>query len=419
MTLKILIEGWLSAWYELRNNKLRAVLSLLGISIGIICIISVLSSVDSLKANIKESLSSLGNDVVYIQKWPWMPENGEVYKWWDFYRRPVSNLSELAQLKEKIKSAEGTALMIFIENQIVKHKQSESKNTCPTGITPDYNIIRNLNFKEGRYFTEVEFEAGRNIVIIGDAVAQDLFYNIPSPIGQEVEILHKKYTVVGVLEKEGKDLLGFTQDNILLVPFNSLQTIINTEQYEPFIALKAKDGVNIEDLKIEIKGQMRKIRKLKPKDKDNFSFNQVSLLSNSIESLFAILNLAAVIIGGFSIIVGAFGVANIMYVSVKERENQIGIKKALGAKRIYILTEFLIEAILLCIMGGLIGLVIVYALFAGLSSVMEGMDVGLRLFIAPKFVVWGLVISILTGMIAGLKPAITASKLNPVDAMRG
>jgi putative ABC transport system permease protein len=419
MTLRILIEGWLSAWYELRNNKLRAFLSLLGISIGIICIISVLSSVDSLKVNIKGSLSSLGNDVLYIQKWPWMPENGEVYKWWDFYKRPVSNPSELKLLKEKIKSAEGAALMIFIENQIAKHKQSESKNTCPTGITQDYSIIRNMNFTEGRYFTDVEFEAGRNIVIIGDAVAQDLFYNVPSPIGQEVEILNKKYTVVGVLEKEGKDLLGFTQDNILLVPYNSLQTALNTEKYEPFIALKAKEGVNIEDLKIEIKGQMRKIRKLKPKDKDNFSFNQVSLLSDSLESLFILLNLAAVIIGGFSILVGAFGVANIMYVSVKERESQIGIKKALGAKRIFILTEFLIEAVMLCVLGGLIGLVIVYALFAGLSSMMESMDVGLKLFIAPKFVVWGLIISILTGMIAGLKPAMTASKLNPVDAMRG
>ncbi|MBP7477127.1 MAG: ABC transporter permease [Chitinophagales bacterium] len=414
----IFITSFATAFNELINNKLRAFLSLLGISIGIVCIISVLSSVDSLKANIKTSLSSLGNDVLYIQKWPWMPEEGQPYKWWEFFKRPVGNMEELNQLTNRVKTAAGIALIIFKEDEIAKAGDREVKNVSVTGITQQYNIIRNLSFQEGRYLTDMEFESGKNFVIIGDEVRNELFNSSQNPLGKYIEVMNRKYMVVGVLAKEGKDLLGFTQDNVILLPFNNIANIINIKEKDPFIALKAKPGVDMEDFKLEIKGIMRMIRKLKPKDKDNFSFNQISLLSGSIDQIFSILNIAAIIIGGFSILVGAFGVGNIMFVSVKERESQIGIKKALGARQIYILMEFLIEAIILCLVGGIIGLLCVYGLFALLDYIMAESDSGLHLFVATKFIFWGLFISIATGLIAGFRPAYTASKMNPVDAMR-
>jgi putative ABC transport system permease protein len=419
MTQKILHESLASAWYELMHNKLRAGLSVLGISIGILCIIAIMSAVDSLKFNIQSSLSSLGNDVIYIQKWPWMPENGEVYKWWDYYRRPVCNIQEMKSIKSQTAMAEGVSLVVFVEDQQAKYKQLDAQGTSVVGVTQDYHMIRALNFSEGRYFTDIEFEMGRKYVIIGYDVAKALFDNSPSAIGREIEMLNQKYTVIGILEKEGKDILSFSQDNVMMVPYHSISSVLDMEKYEPFIAIKAGNKVNLTDLKLELKGAMRKIRKLKPKEKDDFSFNQMSLLSQSVDSIFKLLNIAAIVIGGFSIIVGAFGVANIMYVSVKERESQIGIKKALGAKRIYILSEFLIESVFLSIFGGIMGLIAVYLLFGGLSMMLAWMEVELKLFVAVKFVLWGLGIAIATGVIAGFKPALTASSLNPVDAIRG
>jgi putative ABC transport system permease protein len=414
---RIFSESLSSSFFELWNNKLRSALSLIGITIGIICIISVLSSVDSLKGNIKSSLSNLGNDVIYIQKWPWMPENNEPYKWWEYFKRPAANLNELKALQPKVSNKASTALVVMIEEQIAKYENKNIENAAVTGVTQDYQYIRNLDYENGRYFTDLEFESGKQVAIIGADIKNALFTS-RDPIGKKINFLQRDYTVVGVLNKEGKDLLGMTQDNVVLAPYKSISKITNVEDYTPFIAIKPLVELNFEDFKIELRAILRKIRKLHPKEKDDFSFNQISLLSSSIEGIFMILNIAALIIGGFSILVGAFGVANIMYVSVKERESQIGLKKALGAKRIFILSEFLIESVILCIIGGLIGLAIVWLLFYLINLILAANESGLVLYVSFKFVVWGLVISILTGIISGFLPALRASKLKPIEAIR-
>lgn len=414
---RIFSESFSSSIFELWNNKLRSSLSLLGITIGIVCIVSVMSSVDSLKGNIKSSLSNLGNDVIYIQKWPWMPENDEPYKWWEYFRRPSSTLLELKQLQTKLGNKVYTALVVIIDGQMVKYENKKSENASITGISQDYPKIRNLDYTDGRYFTELEFESGKNVAILGADVKNELFLT-RDPIGKKINFLQRDFTIIGVLNKEGKDLLGMTQDNVIITPYKSLNKITNLEEYTPFIALKPISVIDLDDFKFELKAIMRKIRKLKPKEKDDFSFNQISLLSSSIEGIFMILNIAGIIIGGFSILVGAFGVANIMYVSVKERESQIGLKKALGSKKIFILSEFLIESILLCIIGGLMGLSIVYLLFYLINIVLESNESGLVLYISFKFVIWGLVISVITGIISGFLPALRASKLKPIEAIR-
>lgn len=414
---RIFSESLTSSFFELWSNKLRSGLSLIGITIGIICIISVLSSVDSLKGNIKSSLSNLGNDVIYIQKWPWMPENNEPYKWWEYFKRPAANLNELKVLQPKVLNKASAALVVMIEGQVAKYENKNMENASVTGITQDYQYIRNLDFENGRYFTELEFESGKNVAIIGADVKNALFTS-RDPIGKKINFLQRDFIIIGVLNKEGKDLLGMTQDNVVITPYKSVSKITNVEDYTPFIAIKPLVELNIEDFKIELRAILRKIRKLHPKEKDDFSFNQISLLSSSIEGIFMILNIAALIIGGFSILVGAFGVANIMYVSVKERESQIGLKKALGAKRVFILSEFLIESVILCIIGGLIGLSIVWILFYLINLILASNESGLVLYVSFKFVVWGLVISILTGVISGFLPALRASKLKPIEAIR-
>lgn len=346
-----------------------------------------------------------------------MPENNEPYKWWEYFKRPAANLNELKALQPKVFNKASAALVVMIEEQVAKYENKNIENAAVTGVTQDYQYIRNLDFEHGRYFTELEFESGKQVAIIGADVKNALFTS-RDPIGKKINFLQRDYIIVGVLNKEGKDLLGMTQDNVVLAPYKSISKITNVEDYTPFIAIKPLVELNLEDFKIELRAILRKIRKLHPKEKDDFSFNQISLLSSSIEGIFMILNIAALIIGGFSILVGAFGVANIMYVSVKERESQIGLKKALGAKRIFILSEFLIESVILCIIGGLIGLAIVWLLFYLINLILAANESGLVLYVSFKFVVWGLVISILTGIISGFLPALRASKLKPIEAIR-
>ncbi len=410
--LNLFKESILFAWFALMANKLRTFLSLLGITIGIFAIITVFTIVDSLENNLRTSIDSLGSDVVFIHKWPW--SFGPDYAWWKYMNRPLPALSELDEVKRKVKSAEAVAFHVNARKTI-KYKSNSIENVQISGVTYEYDKIKNFELSEGRYFTDLEAEAGRSVVIIGSSIAAGLFPPGISPVGKDIKMMGRSVSVIGVFKREGESMIGNSMDAQFLVPVNYLSNLIDikSENVDPYIAVRAKSGISNDQLKDELTGVMRGIRKLKPGGEEDFALNETQLLSKNFDGLFDIVGLAGAIIGGFSILVGGFGIANIMFVSVKERTHLIGIQKSLGAKNFFILLQFLSEAVFLSLVGGLIGLLVVFGI-TFLAQDAFGMDVTLSL----ANVVLGLTISFLIGVIAGFIPAYGASQLDPVEAIR-
>ncbi len=392
------------------GNKLRTVLSLLGITIGIMAIILVFTFVDSMENNIRTNIQSLGDNTVYIQKWPWATGNN--YEWWNYWQRPDAELKDFKQVQLRSLTAEAVVFMAS-RTKTVEFGSNSAENVSVVAVTHDYDRIKSFDIVNGRYFTLDESGIGRNVCVLGMAVAQGLFQQ-QDPVGQSVQVMGRKLTVIGVFGVEGESVFGNSVDNQLLIPINFARQIMKLNgNSNPLIMVKGKSGVEMEEMMDELRGIMRSIRRLKPKADDNFSLNEISLLSNSLEQLFTIMNIAGTIIGGFSILVGGFGIANIMFVSVKERTHLIGIEKSLGAKNWFILLEFLSEAVFLCLMGGLAGLFIVY-LLTFLASWALDVNIVLTWINVAK----GIMISVSIGIISGIFPAYMASKLSPVEAIR-
>jgi len=414
--LRIFNESVALAIRELRVNKLRTILTLLGISIGIFCVISIFSSVDSLENNLRTGIGKLGNDVVYINKFPWGPEEGDTeYAWWRYWNRPYATYEEMKRVQAAVSSAEAVAISVWMGGPVVKNGDRNVSNATLNGVSQEFNEVMNLDISAGRYFTPQESMSGTPIVILGSEVAAQLFAGGVNPVGKEVDVFGDKLTVIGVFAKEGKSLVNTSNDNVIMVPYFYLTSKVKIDgfQVEPAIMVRPKDGVTVDELKDEIRSVMRAARRIPPKVKDNFAMNQISIISGQITAIFGVLDVVALIIGGFAILVGGFGIANIMFVSVRERTNLIGIKKALGAKNYFILLEFLIESVILAIIGGIIGLVLVFFTVKGLSAAID-----FALVLDLRNILRGLIVSSVIGLIAGFWPAWSASRLNPVDAIR-
>jgi putative ABC transport system permease protein len=409
--LRLFKESFKFALDSLLANKLRTFLSLLGITIGIFAIISVFTMVDSIRNNIDKSISSLGDQVIYIQKWPW--EFSSDYQWWEYMNRPATAYPELEMVRDRCKLMSASAFLIQTDVTL-EFESASTEGVKISAVSDEYDRIKSFELENGRYFSESELRTGRNHVVIGAAVAEALFGN-SNPIGKSIRLRGDKVEVIGVFKKEGQNILDFGLDNGAIVPLNYARNIIDIrrDQLNPHIAVKAAEGVSNEALIDELTGIMRSIRRLKPKELNNFALNETKLLSNGFASLISIVNIAGGVIGFFSILVGGFGIANIMFVSVKERTNIIGIQKALGAKNYFILLQFLFESMMLSILGGIIGLLIIFLLALSLSAALD-MEIGLSF----KNLSLGILISTVIGLIAGIAPALSASRLDPVEAMR-
>jgi putative ABC transport system permease protein len=413
---KLVIESFVFALSSVIVNRLRTILSLLGITIGIFAIITVFTMIDSLEMNIRESLSSLGDNIIYVEKWPWAPEEGQEYEWWQYLNRPVPKYLEYQIIKEKAVNAQATCFCAFA-GRSVKYKNNSIDRASIWGTTEEFEGIRNIEISEGRFLTSFEFFTGKNMVVIGNTIAEKLFEG-ESPIGKEIKLGGVKVNVIGVFKKEGSSVFGGgSTDEIIVMPVQFMRTFVDirSENAEPMIWVMGKPNVTNEELSDELTQILRSARKLKPKSKDNFALNQTSLITRGLDQVFKVINIAGGFIGIFSILVGGFGIANIMFVSVKERTNQIGIQKALGAKRFFILLQFLFEAVLLALTGGVIGLILVF----GGATAVTGYELlgNFKVTLTAGNIVLGLTISAVIGIISGFAPAWSAARMDPVEAI--
>lgn len=410
LVIRLLKESFLSAISSLVVNRMRTFLSLLGITIGIFAIISVFTVIDSMKKSITDSIASLGNNVVYVDKWPW--EFGSDYPWWKYLNRPVPSAKEAEELKQRSKKSEAIAFMAT-SNKTLEYRSNSAENVTIISATEDYDKIRSFEIEKGRYFSYFESNNGSAKAIIGNTVAKLLFKEM-NPLGKEIKLLGRKITVLGVFKKEGSGVFDASLDNAIILPLNYGRNIfdLKDEGMNPIIMVKAAKNIELVELKDELRGIMRSIRRLRPVEEDDFALNQASLITQGFESVFQIVDLAGLLIGGLAILVGGFGIANIMFVSVKERTKIIGIQKALGAKNYFILFQFITESVMLSLIGGLVGLLLVY-----IGTIMGSRAVDMNFSMSFGNVFSGVLISVVIGIVSGLAPAISASRLNPVDAI--
>jgi len=411
--LKILNESFLSALRELWTNRLRTFLTLLGISIGIFCVISIFSAVDSLEKNMRASIDKLGSNIIYVTKWPW--DFNRDYAWWKYWNRPHATYDEMKRIEEKVPGAAAAAIVLYTDGKVIKYKDNSVENANINGVSQHYNELQNLEFQQGRYFTAIESNSGAAVAILGAEVREQLFPGGIDPVGKQISLLGSKVTVTGVFAKEGESILNNSTDNLVMLPYNFLATRVDMKQFgvEPSILVKAKQNVSNDELKDEIRGVMRNMRRQRPTEEDNFAMNQISIISNQIGNVFGVVDVVGLIIGGFAILVGGFGIANIMFVSVKERTNIIGIKKALGAKNYFILMEFLIESVVLSVAGGVFGLLLVYAVMLWANN-----NIPFQFVMSAGNIFLGIGIAALIGIVSGFVPALSASRLDPVEAIR-
>lgn len=409
--LRLLSESFNFAISALRNNKLRTLLSLLGVTIGIFSIIAVLAAVDSLDRKITKDLSSLDKNTIYLMKFSFGPSDIPQWKREQF---PNVEYDEYTYMKGAMTNTAQMGYQIFTKRESIKY---ESKTVSDVNVVPvshEFIDIQGLEFEKGRFYNESEANSGATVIVLGDEIAKQLFENF-DPIGKNVRLYGKRFTVIGVLKKEGAGLFGDSNDTTVFIPVNFVRQLYgdsNTTSTNVII-LKPEKGVDIEAYKGEISQKLRSYRGLKSGEIDNFFINVFSGFTDFIDNILGQMNVVGWIISGFSLLVGGFGIANIMFVSVKERTNLIGIQKSLGAKNRFILFQFLFEAIILSVIGGIIGLILVWIISFVLTKVAD-----FEFVLGIGNVLLGTGLAALIGLISGILPAIAASKLDPVEAIR-
>ena len=400
------------AMQELRVNKLRTFLSLFGITIGIFCIIGVLATVDSLERKVQGDLAKLGSNSIYIDKWEY--GGGPDKPWWKYVKRPSPKYEEMQFIKAKSSLTTNIAFVARTSNGSVSTSDASLSGISFIGASEDFSKIQALEISTGRFINEAEFSRGTPTVVIGDETANQLFGDAQHAEGKEITYNARRLTIVGVLKKQGQSFANvFDFDNCLLTSYQYFASIYNPDNNNPFIMAQGKTGVSTKDLQDELRGVMRQIRRISPTGEENFSLNDISVFAEQMTKVFSSITMGGWAIAGLSLIVGAFGVANIMFVTVRERTSQIGLKKAIGAKNRTILTEFLLESAFLCIVGGVFGLVLVWILTLFLGTVMP-----FPIFIAPNIILLALSVCVGLGILSGIIPASIAARMNPVVAIR-
>ncbi len=409
--LRLIKESFTFAMTALSNNKLRTLLSLLGVTIGIFSIIAVLTAVDSLDRKIKKELSVLDKNTIYLAKFSFGPS--EIPRW-KRDQFPDVTYEEYEYLKTALPDAKELAFQLFVGRESIKYNEKSVSSVNVVPVSYEFIDIQGLEFNSGRFYNEAEAYSGAAVVVIGDEIANTLFEGI-DPIGKEVRIYGQRFNVIGVLKKQGQGMFGDSNDTSIFIPVNYLRRRFgdNNDTMTPVIVIKPQKEIDMEAFKADLTQKLRSYRGMKTGDIDNFFINVLSGFTDLLDSFIGSLRFGGIIISIFSFFVGGFGIANIMFVSVKERTNLIGIQKSLGAKNKFILFQFLFESVILCVIGGIIGLIIVWLLAMLLTQVLD-----FEFVLSFANIAIGTGLSIVVGIVSGILPAISASRLDPVEAIR-
>lgn len=409
--LRLIKESFTFAMNALRNNKLRTLLSLLGVTIGIFSIIAVLTAVDSLDRKFKKELSVLDKNTIYLAKFSFGPS--EIPRW-KRDQFPHVTYEEYEYLKTALPDAKELAFQLFVGRENIKYNEKTVSDINVVPVSYEFIDIQGLEFKSGRFYNEAEANSGAAVVVIGDEIANNLFEET-DPIGKEVRIYGQRFNVIGVLKKQGQGMFGDSNDTSIFIPVNYLRRRFgdNNDTMNPIIVIKPEKGIDMEAFKADLTQKLRSFRGVKTGDIDNFFINVLSGFTDLLDSFIGSLRFGGIMISIFSFFVGGFGIANIMFVSVKERTNLIGIQKSLGAKNKFILFQFLFESVILCVIGGTIGLIIVWLLAMLLSQILD-----FEFVLSFANIAIGTGLSIVVGIVSGILPAISASRLDPVEAIR-
>ncbi|TDO78161.1 putative ABC transport system permease protein [Flavobacterium chryseum] len=408
--LRLLKESLSFAINALRNNKLRTLLSLLGVTIGIFSIIAVLAAVDSLDRKISKDLSSLDKNTIYLMKYCFGPSEIPQWKREQF---PNVKYDEYINLKNSLNNTEQVGYQLFVNRESLKY---DSKTVADVNMVPssfEMVDIDGLSFDKGRFYNESESNSGTPVIVLGYDIADGLFGS-GDPIGKSIRLYGQRFTVIGVMKKQGAGFFGDSNDTSVYFPANFLRRMYgDSDAMTPVIVLKPVKGIDMEAYKAEVAQKLRAIRGMKAGEMDNFFINVLSGFTDFIDGILGQMNVVGWIISGFSLLVGGFGIANIMFVSVKERTNLIGIQKSLGAKNRFILFQFLFEAIILSVIGGIIGLLMVWGIALILTKVLD-----FEFVLSLGNIILGTTLAALIGLISGILPAISAANLDPVEAIR-
>ena len=399
-------EGILISWDTLRANKMRSALTTLGIVIGVVTVTLMGTAIDGLDGAFRQSISAIGADVFYVSRSAW--GNKSQADWMRMQKRQPITILQASALERQMVNARAVVPVTDTRSSI-SYKNRRSDSVRVVGTTEKFLSVSSVSVAGGRFLSQGEVDGGRPVAVIGWDVATNLFQG-ESPVGKAIRIGPGAFEVIGVLDKQGNFMGAFSLDNQVFVP---LRQFISSFNSFPSVELqvKAPSLVQMEDSREELRGIMRKIRGLPPGEDDDFAINQQQNIFQSFNRVAGSIATLGLFITGLSLFVGGIGIMNIMFVSVAERTKEIGVRKAIGAKRRTILLQFLIEAASICLFGGLIALIIAWPMTLVISRFMPAT-------MSFKVIGLALLVSLLTGVISGFLPAWRAARMKPVDALR-
>jgi putative ABC transport system permease protein len=398
---------------QIRANKMRSALTALGVIIGIVAVTLMGTAIRGINIGFDRSLSMLGDDVIYVQKWPWH----NVEDWWNYVNRPSMRPQDATQLNAIIAATPNSELEVAVfadaRSTSIKAGGASVSGVFTRGTTADYGRIVTTDFDEGRLFSDTESEAARQVCVLGYDVAHALFPG-RSSLDQTVIIQGQPFKVIGVLSKQGSFLGLFSFDNQALMPLGAYRKYFGIRDENTELQVKIRDKNRVSQASDEIQGDMRRVRGLVPGERDNFSVNEGQAFKQQLDPIKQGIAFAGLFVTGLSLFVGAIGIMNITFVSVRERTKEIGTRKALGARRRTILLQFLIEAVSICAVGGVAGLGVTYFLSIAVKAAMPSFP----LVFSASLVLTSMFVAIMTGIVSGFVPALGASRLDPVVALR-